>query len=403
MTSQGRRGGSRRAASTESGTPASPHGSPHADPAPEAVPAPAAGDSGAQLLDDVSTRLAPSRFGNSMARSIPGAVVGTLLVVGLAFGAALAPTASRDGSTAARDTSAAGHGGENAWHGEGSYEGAGDGDKGDRDDDAVDPTDHDGDADGATDTSGDDGATEQPGTEPTDKPDEPDHTPKPTEKPDPTKAPVETISLALVLKESRPLLEWGSCASLDFDYYKVVRSTDSTVAWPLGDGDELIAVVEPGGNRRAWDDGAPGGRKAWYRVFCVRATEDGYKVLKSSATKSIKVPEAPTPPDPIALDVDWSINGEGKVVLDWQACNVEGFAFYKVLRSTSNDHPSYLPWSDGTQVIGVVENVSATEWHDWAPDAGHTAWYRVQCIGYVGDVKVLLGQTAVVTVTTPEP
>jgi len=395
MATQGRRGGTRGAAGTGSGAAKS---------APEAPPElPAATvivDDGAELLDDVSTRLAPQRFGGSLTRSVPGAVIGTLLVVGLAFGAALAPTASRDNSTAANDSTTAGHGGDYGDGGDGGY-GDGKGDQGG----TVDPTDKpDVDEPEQTDKPGEPGATEKPAEpDPTAKPDEPDPTVKPTPKPDPTVKPVEQISLGLAIKEFHPFMEWGSCEGLDFDYYKVVRSMDSTVSWPPADGDEMIAAVEPGGARKAYDKYAPHGDKAWYRVFCVRKTEAGYKVVNSSSTKGIEVPEEPTPPDPISLGIDWSVNGEGKVVLSWEACEVDGFSFYKVVKSTTNDNPSYLPWTDGTEVIAVVESMFATEWHDWAPDAGTTAWYRVQCIGYVGGMKVLLGQTAVVTVTTPEP
>ena len=139
--------------------------------------------------------------------------------------------------------------------------------------------------------------------------------------------------------------------------------------------------------------------KVWYRVFCVRKSEDGYKVLNASATKGIEVPEEPTPPDPVTLGLEASLADGGKVLLDWSACNVDGFAFYKVLRSTTNENPSYLPCHDGTEVVGVVSEQGATSLEVWAPDAGATAWYRVQCIGYLGDQKVLLGESAVVAVT----
>lgn len=396
MASQGRRGGTHRAAGTTSGA------STNFEPAPAElapVPAVASIDADAELLEDVSSRISTHRLGGRLARSLPGAVIGTLLVAGLAFGAAIGQTALRGPSTAGGDTSAAGHGGD--------Y-GGGDGgeptDRPDGDGAGVEPTDEpNGDDPEATDTPDEPDATDNPDADPTENPGEPDPTAKPTEKPDPTKAPVETINLAVVIKEGHPFMEWGACNGLDFDYYKVVRSTDATVSWPLGDGDDLIAVVERGGDRRAYDGDAPQGHKARYRVFCVRATEDGYKVIRSSATKAIQVPEETPPPDPISLGIDSSVNGEGQVVLSWDACEVDGFGFYKVLKSTTNDNPSYLPWTDGTQVIGVIEGIGDTEFHDWAPDAGHTAWYRVQCLGYVGDVKVLLGQTAVVTVTTPEP
>jgi hypothetical protein len=370
-----------------------------------------------ELLEDHSTSIAGTHGRRSLGRSVTGAVAGTLLVVGLAFGAALGPGGSLgqkgDGGGAAADAAAGDTATTDGSGGAGSYGtdgGAGDDGNGTNDEhesggpDATSKPD----ATGATDkTDGDHpDATEKPAVEPTDKPDPtPKPTPKPTVKPAATPKPVaEPIALALAIKEFHPFLEWGSCEGLDFDYYKVVRSTDSTASWPGGEGDELIAAVEPGGARKAYDKGSPHSVKVWYRVFCVRKTEDGYKVLRSSATKGIEVPEEPAPPpapDPVTLGLDAGLTDGGKVVLDWSACEVDGFAFYKVVGSTSTEDPSYLPWHDGTEVLGVVSEQLATQLEVWAPDAGHTAWYRVQCLGYVGDQKVLLGESAVVAVTVP--
>jgi hypothetical protein len=337
-----------------------------------------------------------------------------MLVVGLAFGAALGPGGAfgpsgerPSGDTAAVADSGAGHGGESS--GEDGKDGDGnDGawndpektPKPETGDGDADPTKDPGDAVDPTAKPDVVEATPKPKPEATAKP-KPDATPKPTEKPDPTKDQTDPIWVELAIVELHPKVAWGSCDGLDFDYYKVVRSTDSTVSWPAGNGDEVFAAVEAGGTRKAYDKNAPHAAKAWYRVFCVRKGEDGYKVVNASATKAIWVPEEPTPPDPVSLALSAEVNGEGKVVLDWSACEVDGFAFYKVVKSTSNDNPSYLPWTDGSEVIAVVEGKYATEWLDWAPDSGHTAWYRVQCIGYGEYGKVLLGQTAVVAVTTP--
>jgi hypothetical protein len=91
----------------------------------------------------------------------------------------------------------------------------------------------------------------------------------------------------------------------------------------------------------------------------------------------------------------------GEVVLSWGTCGVDGFGFYKDLRSTWNENPSYMPWTDGTEIIGVVENRYATEWHDAGGDPGQTVYYRVQCLGWINGSKVLLGETPVVAVTMP--
>ncbi len=136
-------------------------------------------------------------------------------------------------------------------------------------------------------------------------------------------------------------------------------------------------------------------------MFCVRKGEDGYKVVNASAMKGIEVPEEPTPPDPISLALDAWLTDGGKVALDWSACDVDGFAFYKVVRSDWNEDPSYLPWTDGSEVIAAISEYGATQLETQAPEPGHTAWYRVQCLGYAGDQKVLLGESDAVSVTVP--
>jgi hypothetical protein len=369
----------------------------------------------AELLDERATAIPGSRRGRSLGRSLSGAIGGTVLVVGLAFGAALGPGGAL-GPASGPAQAGAGAGGvdvtaKSADTGSYGYTAGGDHD-GAKGDDAwgeapnatVKPVSVDGDHPDAT---------KDPEGEPTDKPvatDKPDATekpkatPKPTVKPDATKAPTDAIALGLAIKEYHPAMEWGSCEGLDFDYYKVVRSTNSTASWPTGEGDELITAVERGGTRKAYDKNAPHGVKAWYRVFCVRKGEDGYKVVNASGTKGIEVPEEPAPPpspDPIELGLEVSPLDGGKVLLDWSACEVDGFAFYKVLRSTTSDDPSYLPYHDGTEVVGVVSEMGVTSLELGAPDADATAWYRVQCIGYLGDMKVLLGESAVVAVAMP--
>ncbi len=88
---------------------------------------------------------------------------------------------------------------------------------------------------------------------------------------------------------------------------------------------------------------------------------------------------------------------EGSVILHWQQCAGESFHYYKVVRSR-NANPSYLPFTDGTQVVAVIENGEVVEFVDPGVDGG-TWYYRVQSIGYAGEAKVLLGQTPVKSVT----
>jgi hypothetical protein len=89
------------------------------------------------------------------------------------------------------------------------------------------------------------------------------------------------------------------------------------------------------------------------------------------------------------------------VRLDWTACEVDGFAFYKVLRSTTSESPSYLPWHDGTDVITTITDMGTTQQETSQPDAGHTAWFRAQGFSHTADGTVLLGQSAVVSVSVP--
>ncbi len=213
--------------------------------------------------------------------------------------------------------------------------------------------------------------------------------------PDPSK-----LSMTGVIKEGHPFLDWAACEGLDFDYYKLVRSKDATVSWPLGDNDSLAAVVGRDGETKAWDAEAPGGRKLFYRVYCVRSTEAGYVVLAASNVVSVETPAAEPAPEPVALGFEVDVTGEG-VVLHWEACTSDAFHYYKVVRSLTNEHPSYLPPADGTELIAVIENPGVTGFTDTAVESGQTIYYRVQSIGIWNGEKVLLGQTAVIAVTIP--
>jgi hypothetical protein len=405
MTTQGRRGGSRRSRTTDTqaAAPIAAIDTAALEPAAAHL-----SDETAELVEDTTVAITGGRSGGSLRRALPGAIVGALLVVGLTFGAAgpggafgpKHPDKSKDDAMAHAGSVGYTEVGDEADSDKPKYDGNPDGVK----DDAYE---HVGDSDTTDkpDADGETGEADKDEPDPTDKP-APEKTPKPgpekTPKPaGPDPAPVEHIALGLGIKEFHPMIEWGSCAGLNFDYYKVVRSKDSTVAWPAGENDALVAAVERGGYRKAWDKDAPHGKKVWYRVFCVRKTDGGYKVVNSSGTKGIEVPEEPAPPDPITLGLEAGIDDEGKVALSWSACEVDGFAFYKVVKSTWNENPSYLPWTDGTEIVAVVSEMHATELLDWAPDPGVTVWYRVQCLGYVGDHKVLLGQSPVVSVTAP--
>jgi hypothetical protein len=175
---------------------------------------------------------------------------------------------------------------------------------------------------------------------------------------------------------------------------------DSMVTWPKGENDSLVAAVGVDGHTKAWDADAPGGKTVYYAVFCVRSTEAGYVVVAASAVKGIETPVVEPAPAPVALGFEAAFTGEG-VTLGWEACTSDAFAFYKVVRSFTNSNPSYLPGTDGTEVIGVIENQGTTQLTDGNVASGDTIYYRVQAIGYWYGSKVLLGQTTVIAVTIP--
>ena len=85
---------------------------------------------------------------------------------------------------------------------------------------------------------------------------------------------------------------------------------------------------------------------------------------------------------------------------DWQTCGKDAFSFYKVVRS-HGENPSYLPWTDGSEVQAVIENQSTSVFETDHLESGDTWFYRVQCIGYWTGQKVLLGQTEAVKVEVP--
>jgi hypothetical protein len=222
-------------------------------------------------------------------------------------------------------------------------------------------------------------------------------TPRP--EPDPTPKPeIGTLGLALSIKEGVPYIDWTAC-KVDGDFlYKVVRSKDAKATWPLGDYDSVVAAVGPDGGTAVFDEEIGPGRKIFYRVFCLRALDEGYRVLAASAVKGIETPAAePEPlPEPSVMGFEVDATGEG-VVLHWEQCTADRFAFYKVVRS-HNPNPSYLPGTEGSEVIAVFENGEITQFVDGAADAG-TWYYRVQSIGYADGQKFLLGQTPVRSVT----
>lgn len=217
--------------------------------------------------------------------------------------------------------------------------------------------------------------------------------PAPTDTPD-----AGTLGLELGIVEGHPKVRWTTCTGA-FDYYKVVRSTDSTVTWPAGDNDKVVGVVGRDGDTKLYDGDAPAGQKLWYRVFCVRSSEAGYVVVAASAAQAIETPtlEPKPAPEPYVLGFSVTQTGEG-IVLEWEAFGPDGFMYYKVVRSMTNANPTY-PANDGTEVIAAIGDHTTTRFVDANVQVGQTWFYRVLSIGDWGGQKVTLGITPVATLT----
>lgn len=354
---------------------------------------------GLEVIEPLSERTGPqpnrhvTRTTPRLGMSVPGAIGGVLLMGAIAFGANLG-LAGSEGDTDATPTFIA-------------Y---------DAPDDDTEPTKGPDAADDETETPyGDSEPTKGPDAEPTDaipaeeEPDKtetpeatdkpeatPKPTPKPTEKPDATPKPTErpVMGLTLAIKEGAVFIDWSACEVDGGDYYKVVRSKDSKVTWPAGDDDAVVAVTEVGGATKAWDESAPASKTLWYRVFCVRATEDGYTVLSATGTKSIETPAGePEPtktpaPEPTALWIESGVV-EGAVVISWEACNAEGFSHYRILRKVDGE----------AALLAEVEDAGSTTFVDDSVEVGVTYHYLVQAKGNVEGDWILLGTTEWAAVT----
>jgi hypothetical protein len=246
-------------------------------------------------------------------------------------------------------------------------------------------------------------STPKPDAKPTPKPDaKPTAKPEPKPTPKPDAKPVAPFELAVTLRDDgRVAVDWSAYIGDGFGSYKIVRSADASVAFPAAEHDVVIEATEDREMTAMKDSEAVAGQANFYRVFAVRKTESGYKVLAATNVAKVVVP-SPEPtqtPEPAAMWIEAEVTDAG-VVLHWEACSSDGFAAYKVVRSQGPD-PSYLPWTGGTEVLAAVGDAGTTDYTDGAVSSGQTWWYRVQSIGYAGDQKVLLGETEAIQVEVP--
>lgn len=98
------------------------------------------------------------------------------------------------------------------------------------------------------------------------------------------------LALTAVAAPGKVTLTWTRYSGTDFGYYKVVRSTDATAAWPLGAGDTLVAAVDNIDTLTFTDSCGAG--TFTYEVFAVKSSDAGYALLASSNVKTITVSPA---------------------------------------------------------------------------------------------------------------
>lgn len=236
--------------------------------------------------------------------------------------------------------------------------------------------------------------SDKPQTEPTDKPKpepEPTDKPKQTEQPKPVS---DHLELDAWTKEGHVKLAWSKYNGDGFAYYKVVRSKDATVSWPLGEDDQLVAAIADQWSPFAVDKPACG-KELHYRVFAVRHGEDGYRVLAASGVAGAFVECAPPAEDPYVMGFDVWVTDAGAVKLAWEACGSEGFVAYKVVRSKVNEKPTY-PLRDGDQLLAAIGDPHHTTFKDTDVASGQTWFYRVLSLGEGG---VILGATPAKAIT----
>jgi hypothetical protein len=371
--------------------------------------------------DELPVVSAPTRSGRGIKTrlgvSVPGAIGGVLLVCALAFGASLTgsagPTGSADAPAADVVPGAVEQPGE-----PGADEPGGDGPVADEpgadepgadEPGADEPGADEPDADqpGADEPGADEPGADEPGADEPDAtpklPEEPDPTPadKPEPKPEPTPKPTPKptekphLGLKLSIREGAVFVDWTSCEVPGADVYKVVRSTDSTVSSPMGENDHLVNATEVGGATKAWDEHARPGKRNWYRVFCLRASESGYKVVASSGVESIVAPAEPEPeptptPEPASMSIELGVEG-GAIVIHWEACGSDSFSHYRILRKTDGE----------ATLLAEVEGADDTTFVDETVDSGVEYHYLVQAKGHIGDAWVLLGTTGWAGIVAP--
>ena len=219
-----------------------------------------------------------------------------------------------------------------------------------------------------------DAPTDAPTAEPTEAPTE-----APTEEPTPA-----TMTLTATLSGTKVVLTWSAFQGEDFAYYKVVRSTNAEVTWPLGTGDKLVAAISDQ-NKLTFTDTAPLGKTLYYRIFAVRSSTEGYEAMGSTNVATIATPEPTAKPTPrptptCGMSLSYRIvTGDGGakgVKLTWTKYRCDHFQYYVPGRSADSDVDFPLPHANTTP-LSEIGDVTVLTFTDWGVESGKTYWYRV--------------------------
>jgi hypothetical protein len=194
----------------------------------------------------------------------------------------------------------------------------------------------------------------------------------------PTLPPSGYLSFSVQAEDHCARLNWAPFDDPNRAYYRIVRSTDAGVEWPLGAGDTLIASIRDASQLTFRD--CPTAGTYTYRVFVDKATTAGYVVLVSShsltitLSGSVSAPTLPPTPTPTAtpatLDMgplSVTANADGTYTISWNAYTgplsigayalcyttnenvqfgyVEGFGGVISVSKTANSWTGTFPWA----------------------------------------------------------
>ncbi len=233
---------------------------------------------------------------------------------------------------------------------------------------------------------GDDDPTDSPSVAPTDSPSAAptEAAPKAPEAPEappsdpPAAATPGQLTISVDALAGKAKITWSAYTGDDFAYYKVVRSTDATAAWPLGTGDKLVAAIDKQTTLTYTD--CSGAGTFTYAVFAVTSADTGYTVLAESPDQTVTVAPAPAstskPPAPPASNpadlgaLNVKDNGDGTYTFSWNAYTGSSkFDYYKLDGQPFPNTPGYVEngghyWQCvGTGTTSVTMTVQPGTWN----------------------------------------